>query len=341
MTDLRKKILVRILAGDRPCDIARRFEVHRNTVTNVKKLYDETGSVEARPRTGGPRTVRTKEKLEEIRAAIEDNPSTSVRSLSRRFNMAETTTRLAVKRDLGLKSLSKQKVQTLTPQQREKRVERGKKVETFLKRGRDGKVLVFSDEKDFTVDQHLNRRNDRYIAKSTKDAAPELRYVGASKHPAKASMLGVIMSDGNKLPPIWYEGSMDGPKYKNFLVRRVFPVLDATYGKNNYIWTQDGAPAHTCNAVQKYLTNKLGSSGFWSKDLWPPSSPNLNPLDFSIWTHVEREACATPHSNVAELKAAVEASWASMTKDYIADCCACFRRRVRAAIESEGGAFEK
>ncbi|QQP54862.1 Transposable element tcb1 transposase, partial [Caligus rogercresseyi] len=51
----------------------------------------------------------------------------------------------------------------------------------------------------------------------------------------------------------------------------------ATYGHNGYIWTQDGAPAHTSKAIQKYLENKLGSKGFWSKEMWPPSSPNLNP----------------------------------------------------------------
>ncbi len=40
--------------------------------------------------------------------------------------------------------------------------------------------LVFPDEKDFTVDQFLNHRNDWNIASSMKDAAPELRYISAS-----------------------------------------------------------------------------------------------------------------------------------------------------------------
>ncbi|QQP38904.1 Putative transposable element, partial [Caligus rogercresseyi] len=78
---------------------------------------------------------------------------------------------------------------------------------------------------------------------------------------------------------------------------------EATYGHNGYIWSQDGAPAHTSKAIQKYLKNKLGSTGFQSKEMWPPSSPNLNPLDFSIWQHIENKACGVYHSNISDLKA--------------------------------------
>ncbi|QQP54313.1 Putative transposable element [Caligus rogercresseyi] len=30
---------------------------------------------------------------------------------------------------------------------------------------------------------------------------------------------------------------------------------------------------------------------FWPKDYWPSQSLDLNPLDFSIWAHVETKAC--------------------------------------------------
>ncbi len=52
-----------------------------------------------------------------------------------------------------------------------------------------GHVLVFSDEEDFHVDKLLNRRNDRYLATSTKDADPSISYIGASKLSAMKMML--------------------------------------------------------------------------------------------------------------------------------------------------------
>ena len=48
-------------------------------------------------------------------AAIETNPSTSVCALAREHNMPKTLMRELVKKDFGLKSLVKKKVQLLTP----------------------------------------------------------------------------------------------------------------------------------------------------------------------------------------------------------------------------------
>ncbi|QQP55552.1 Transposable element tcb1 transposase [Caligus rogercresseyi] len=42
-----------------------------------------------------------------------------------------------------------------------------------------------------------------------------------------------------------------------------------------YLYQQDGVPAHTSNLVQNWCLKNLDM--FWSKDFWPPSSPDLNP----------------------------------------------------------------
>ncbi|QQP50800.1 Transposable element tcb2 transposase, partial [Caligus rogercresseyi] len=43
-----------------------------------------------------------------------------------------------------------------------------------------------------------------------------------------------------------------------------------------YLYQQDGAPAHTSNLLQNWCLENLDM--FWSKEFWPPSSPDLNPL---------------------------------------------------------------
>lgn len=77
-------------------------------------------------------------------AAIVEEPSTSVCKRAHDHGMVETSMREFVKLDLGVKSLSKQKVQLLTPAEQAKRVEHEKKIQVFLKCGLDAKVL-FSD----------------------------------------------------------------------------------------------------------------------------------------------------------------------------------------------------
>ena len=34
--------------------------------------------------------------------------------------------------------------------------------------------------------------------------------------------------------------------------------------------------------VTKNQVENLGRDGFWPKEMWPPCSPDLNPMDFSI-----------------------------------------------------------
>ena len=80
---------------------------------------------------------------------------------------------------------------------------------------------------------------------------------------------------------------------------------------------------------------------FWPKDFWPPQSPDLNPLDFSIWWHVESKACRVRHSSIEDLKSSVQKEWKKMNKDYVIKVCESFRKRVEAVIAANGGHAHK
>ncbi len=126
---------------------------------------------------------------------------------------------------------------------------------------------MFSDEKIFTVNAVSNSRSTRYIAKRPEDVDPAVKYVGKTKHPASAMMLGVVGSDGKVFPPFRTNRTVDTVQYKYLLSHKVFPALNSTYGSRNWCWIQDGAPSHTSKATQEYIAGKLGSKGFWSKEL--------------------------------------------------------------------------
>ena len=48
-----------------------------------------------------------------------------------------------------------------------------------------------------------------------------------------------------------------------------------------YRWTlqQDGAPSHTANNTINYLKRENSSE----PQIWPPNSPDLNPVDYAVW----------------------------------------------------------
>jgi len=80
---------------------------------------------------------------------------------------------------------------------------------------------------------------------------------------------------------------------------------------------------------------------FWPKDFWPPQSPDLNPLDYSIWWHGESRACKNRHNSVDALKSSVEREWRRMSKDYVSNVCSAFRGRLEAVLASNGGQIHK
>ena len=257
MSELRKKIVARIEAGDKPMNIAKSFGVARSTVYNVYKLYKDTGDYAKQSGNAGrPRSVRKEETVDKVKKIVEENPNTSVRQLARDLNVSKTTMGNLVRSDLGMRNRAVVPCQMLTTAQREKRLERCQRILNFLK-SNGGKVIVFSDEKNFLVDKYLNRRKSRYIAKRPEDVHESVRFIPRSKHPAKVMMLGVVCSDGYLLPPIWINGNLDSKMYKYILIHKIIPVLNSRYGEGNFVWTQDGAPSHTSDTVQKYLVSKL------------------------------------------------------------------------------------
>lgn len=55
---------------------------------------------------------------------------------------------------------------------------------------------------------------------------------------------------------------------------------------DNVIPQQDGAPAHYAKIVTEFLGETFPRH--WSGKQWPPSSPDLTPLDFYFWAYVKQ-----------------------------------------------------
>src|ERR1700722_19007503 len=106
------------------------------------------------------------------------------------------------------------------------------------------------------------------------------------------------------------------------------------------MWTlqQDWAPAHsaksTISLCQKIFPN------VWDKGVWPPFSPDLNPMDYSVWSILESKACATSHASLDSLKSALEKAWDEITIEQCAAIVDDFPKRLKACITAQGGHFE-
>ena len=107
--------------------------------------------------------------------------------------------------------------------------------------------------------------------------------------------------------------------YLDLLKNKLVPWINATLGETGSILQQDGSTSHTANRVQDWC--KRNTTGFWLKELWPLSSPDLIPMDFVIWSILESNACSSSHPNIGTLKNRLKAYWDEISEETVRASC--------------------
>jgi hypothetical protein len=90
--------------------------------------------------------------------------------------------------------------------------------------------------------------------------------------------------------------------------------------------------------TQRWLNDNFPD--FIRKDEWPPASPDLNPLDYSIWSIIERETNAQAHTSEHSLKKAIIEVFNNLDQEIINRAIDDWPRRLDAVIAAQGGHFE-
>ncbi|RVE54275.1 hypothetical protein evm_001102 [Chilo suppressalis] len=83
----------------------------------------------------------------------------------------------------------------------------------------------------------------------------------------------------------------------------------------HWVFQQDSSPAHRAKSIQDWLAAR--EIDFIRHDDWPSSSPDLSPLDYKIWQHLEEKACSKPHPNLESLKTSLIKAAADIDMDLV------------------------
>ena len=103
------------------------------------------------------------------------------------------------------------------------------------------------------------------------------------------------------------------------LKEQLVPWINPTFKKCGITLRQDGATSHIANLVQECCTENM--AGLWTKELWPYSSPDLNPMDFAVWCILESNACSSYHPSATSLKAKFKHCWDKISPENIRVSC--------------------
>ena len=81
---------------------------------------------------------------------------------------------------------------------------------------------------------------------------------------------------------------------------------------------------------------KSNFEAFWDKDTWPPSSPDCNPMDFSVKSILERKVGVKNYPNMAALIKALKAAWEEIDSDTVRRKCKETKERFKTLVTNKG-----
>lgn len=156
-------------------------------------------------------------------------------------------------------------------------------------------------------------------------------------------IIGSYLIGPHILPP-----RLSGQGYLEFLQGNLNDLLDEVpvQIRQNMWMMHDGAPAHYTVNVRQWLHEHF--PGRWigrgqdAPIAWPPRSPDLNPCDFYLWSHLKGLVYSTPVDNLDILEARVRNATNLIRNDIniFQRVKYNFSRRLRACLAAGGGHFE-
>ncbi|PIC29926.1 hypothetical protein B9Z55_021341 [Caenorhabditis nigoni] len=297
------------------------------------------GTLKDMRRSGRPVTVTTPEAVKAVRERIRRNPERSMRKMASEYGMSSKSMRIIVRNKLHMIPYRIQKGAFLTDRNKQLRL---KKAKELLRGTRTGTHLrtVFTDEKLFTVEANKNGQNNRILAIDYESACRKGKILNKTSHPAAVMVFGGICSDG-KTPLLFVDvGAKINKEYyiERILKSEVLPWSQSHFVNGNWTFQQDGAPAHTAKLTQEWC--QANFPDFITKDQWPASSPDLNPMDYAVWGYLTQQVSTKNYPNLDALKKALTAAWDELDANYLRVVVDSYPKRLRAVIKAKGGRFE-
>ena len=315
----------------------------RSALNRLIATIDSTGSAERKQRICTSRSRDNIAAVEELVLSQEDQPSThrSTRQIARETGIARTSVRRIIHKDLRLTCFKKKRAQELTEANKITRLVRAKQL---LKKYPEQAVgfIWFTDEKLFTVAAPVNMQNDRVYAPagSLKRHLSAERLLRTRSTYSKSVMVSVGVSALGCTELIFIEPGVkiDGAYYRDVLLsQHLLPAIKKMSG-DCFTFQQDSAPAHRASETVALLTRE--TPDFIPPTLWPPNSPDLNPVDYKVWSVLQERVYRSRIRDVDHLRERLLEEWSCFDQRIIDKAVKQWRVRLRACVRADGGHFE-
>lgn len=328
--------------GKKNCEILKTLKLGKKKayfVSRTIKKYKETNSLERRPYSVRKRTKRTPKMLRALKGRTRRNPCRKQKKLALGMGTSLRTMNRAINEDLGMKAYRKSYCHHLTDRNKEQRYKRCK---SLISSHDEKKVenILFTDEKIFTIEEKINKSQNRVYGTKAKNIPKRFKNVSRSHHPASIMVWAGVSIKG-KAPLHFVDPGvkMDAKYYQEEVLEKIVrPLNDSLFDGEDWTFQQDSAPSHRAKSTQMWLENNVPE--FISATQWPAASPDLNPLDYDIWSRLELKVCSKRHKSLDSLKRSLIHEWNNLSMEDIRSAIKKWRPKLKQCVKAKGDIFE-
>jgi hypothetical protein len=310
-----------------------------STIQRVIKNFEILHTLGDVPRSGRKRSVRTPEKVDEVRQSVGERPGTSSRRRAQEMGMSQGSLLKILKKDLHFYPYKIQLTQELQENDHIRRRDWSTRVLQLI---RDDpqfwRKIIMSDEAHFDLAGFVNKQNSRYWGTDN----PQLIHQ-RPLHPRRVTVWCAIWA-GGIIGPYFFEDArgnavtVNGDRYRDMLENFLVPELDQL-GLQHMWFQQDGATSHTARATIQILREIFpGRIMSKSGDIdWPPRSPDLTAPDFFLWGYLKGKVYTNKPNTIPILKNNIQNEIADITPEVCENVMKNMAERVRICFAARGG----
>ncbi|QQP55965.1 Uncharacterized protein FKW44_000474 [Caligus rogercresseyi] len=313
----RDTILELALAGHKPAAIYKLLNYPKTTVYRVFNAWEAEGKVCHKTHNMRSDKICTPRFFACLEKSTKALPGTSLSRLDKNHGVSKQLVSKAVNEDLGYRSYRMAKQHILTASMKATRLTNGKRLINGLK-SHGGRIIFFSDEKNWTVGRSYNVQNDRWLAKERE----EVPAVFTTKFPASVVTLGVICSTGEVMPPFFFNPKerVNAERYCEVMEEVVIP------------WMKDNAAGRDTRThrPQDHQSLQLSRHHILRSEH----------LALQLARPQSVEVCKVSHNSIEALKNSITREWNAVDPAEVIRACKCFRGRMEKMVAAEGGHIE-
>lgn len=293
----------------------------------MNKLF-ETGNILDMKREGRP--CGRGDVSDEVKLSLENNPTTSTRRRSDELSIPRTTLMRVMKTDLGFNAFKSVKVQFLSHEDRELRVNLCKQILDKYANPRRRQQLLFTDECAIYGDGKNN--NSFFWSKDN-----PYFWEQVTQHPPSV-MVWAGISANHIIGPFFIEERITAEVYLDLLRTKLIPKLKELGILYSCHFQQDGAPAHTAISTRNYLDEVFPERwvGKFGPVAWPARSPDLSSCDNALWGLVKPKIISNKCKTVDQLKEVICNTFANIEQATLQKIHDRTFRRFQLCIDHQG-----